>query len=159
MELAEKVVKTILAAVMDPLTIGAILNRKACYIVIIVPGMTTEGCMYPDYPITPHVLYEHSEGDTASSNHEYDEIARCKALQLWHGRNDDRTDCIPHLLFNGDTPYYGGVKRGDIVVTCSGFKPWLDKMVSGMICDMLIGLAYQAWMTSNEKLEGRDFLT
>jgi len=67
------------------------------------------------------------------------------ALQLWHGRNDDRTDRIPHLLFPGDTPCWGGVKRHGIVVTCSGFQPHFGKMFSGMVADMCIGLSYNAW--------------
>jgi hypothetical protein len=90
---------------------------------------------------------------------DYDSIAKCKALQLWQGRNDDRTDIAPHLMFAGDAPYYGGVKRHGIVVTCSGVQPWFDKMISAMICEMLVGLAYNAWMVSDDKMRGASWLT
>ncbi|PIQ68706.1 MAG: hypothetical protein COV91_02745 [Candidatus Taylorbacteria bacterium CG11_big_fil_rev_8_21_14_0_20_46_11] len=82
-----------------------------------------------------------------------------KAIQLWHDRNDDRTNIMPHLLFSGDTVYWGGVKRHGIVVACSGVQPWFDKMFSGMIADMLVGIAYNAWMLSEDKRQGVDFLT
>ena len=66
---------------------------------------------------------------------------------------------MPHLLFTGETPYWGGVKRRGIVVTCSGVQPWFDKMVSGMIADAMVALAYDAWMNS-QIINGQvDFLT
>jgi hypothetical protein len=135
-----------------------------CHIVILVPGMKddsqTDFAGWPNYPITPEVLFEYSSsGDKKDWEHPFDNIARCKALQLWHGRNDDRTDNMPHLLFPGDTPYYGGVHRNGIVVACSGFPPHIDKMVSGIIADTLIGLAYDRWMVSDDRKNGIDFLT
>lgn len=136
-----------------------ILSREACHIVILVPSMIDDRLSmtdYPDYPIKPHLLYEYSL-NTKSWNHKFDMIARCKALQLWHGRNDDRTDCMPHLLFSRDTPYWGGVKRHEIVVACSGFQPHFDKMFSGIIADTCIGLAYNSWTKYKKTLEG-DFI-
>src|SRR3989338_7336273 len=69
-----------------------------------------------------------------------------KELQLWHDRNDDRSEIIPHLLFPGDAPFWGGAKRRGIVVACSGIQPWLDKLVSGMVADLIVAIAYNAWM-------------
>ena len=162
-KLAKQAVEAVLAAVMKPSPVGELLKRQACHIVILVPSMKDDRHdAYPDwpnYPITPMCLYEHSVGDRKDWTAEYDDIAKCKALQLWHGRNDDRTDIIPHLLFPGDAPYYGGVKRHGLVVTCSGVQSWFDKMIAGMICDMLVGLAYDAWMTSDDRKEEVCWLT
>ena len=126
-----------------------LLKRAMCHIVVLVPSMKddkdTDYSGYPNYPIEPKLLYEASLDNPANWPHKFDSIARCKALQLWHDRNDDRTDCMPHLLFPGDTHYWGGVKRHGIVVACSGFQPYFDKMFSGMVADMCIGLAYNEW--------------
>ena len=113
---------------------------------------------YPNLPLKPHVFYEHSFGKEEWT-HKFDDIARCKALQLWHERNDDRTDCRPLLLFPGDTPFWGGVKRHGIVVACSGVQPWFDKMISGMVADMIDAYAYNEWMESEDRKNAVDFLT
>ncbi len=162
-QLAQQAVETVLAAIMKPSPIGELLKRQACHIVILVPAMKDDREAHypdwPDYPITPVSLYEHSLGDRRKWTGDYESIARCKALQLWHGRNDDRTDVMPHLLFSGDAPYYGGVQRHGIVVTCSGVQPWFDKMIAGMIAEVIVAIAYNAWMTGSDKLAGVDWLT
>lgn len=116
---------------------------------------------YPDYPnyvITPTVLYEASLNRELWTG-EYDNIARCKGLQLWHDRNDDRTDVMPHLLFPGDTPFWGGVKRRGIVVSGSGIQSHFDKMICGMVADMIVAMAYDAWMTSKDREDKLAFLS
>ena len=156
----EAAVKIALRAVMEEGSIlHTVVKRHCCHIVVLVQGMETEGRTYPDYPIHPVLMYERSVGDKGTWTAKYDEIAQCKALQLWHDRNDDRTNIMPHLLFPGDTVYWGGVKRQGLVVTCSGVQPWFDKMISGMIADLLIGLACNAWMTSEERRENSRFLS
>jgi len=123
-------------------SMAGILNRQMCHIIVLVPSRDDSG-EYPNYPIEPYVLYEYSLGDDMTAwNKNYVDIAQCKALQLWQDRNDDRTDCMPHLLFPGDTPFWGGVKRHGIVVACSGFQPHFDKMVAGMVADVCIALSY-----------------
>ena len=134
-------------------------KRDQCHIVILVPGMQDDRRGYPHFPIEPVVLYEHSKQNGERFEHPFDLIARCKALQLWDNRNDDRTDCQPHLLFQNDTPYWGGVKRRGIVVACSGVQPWIDKLVSGMIADLLVAMAHAAWVQSGDQMSGVSFLT
>ncbi len=138
-------------------------HREHLHVVVLVPGMTDHVAEdypnWPDYPLKPVLLYEESRGKPEEFEYPFDNIARCKALQLWTDRNDDRTDCIPHLLFKGDTPYWGGVKRRGIVVTCSGLKPWIDKLISGMVADMLVAMAHAAWENSKDKTDEVDFLT
>jgi hypothetical protein len=138
-------------------------RRDECHVVILVPGTIDHYEQnfpnWPDYPIKPVLLYEESRGDPAKFEHPFDEIARCKAMQLWTDRNDDRTDNIPHLMFRGDTPYWGGVKRREIVVACSGVQPCIDKLISGMVADMLVALAHSAWMESEDKAKEVSFLT
>ena len=137
---------------------------QQCHIVVLVPGMVDHIAEdypnWPNYAVQPVLLYEESfldgKGDLEGP---FDEIARCKALQLWTDRNDDRTDCIPHMLFKGDTPYWGGVKRRGIVVTCSGVQPYIDKLIAGMIADMLVAMAHAAWKASDDYTNGVDFLT
>lgn len=154
---AKQAVKSVLNTVFES-PIGDLLKRQDLHIVVLVPAMkndwTSAFPQWPNFELEPAVLYQKSVGKRKKWEYPFDDIARCKALQLWHGRNDDRTDIMPHLLFSGDVPYWGGVKRHGIVVTCSGVQPWFDKMISGMIADMIIGLTYDAWMTSPEKEAG-----
>ena len=163
-ELAKIAVQQVLAAVMDPSSpLSTLIKRQACHIVIVVPSMVDQAvaghAVWHAGPLFPFVLYEQSVGNRESWTAKYDEVAHCKALQLWYERSDGATDIMPHLLFTGDTPYWGGVRRGGIVVTCSGIQPWFDRMIAGMVADMIIALAYNAWMTSEDKKSGVDFLT
>ena len=145
-------------------------KRKACHIVVLVPEMeaTAQGASpqvqiiykYPDYPVRPIVLFEKSFGDKKKEwTADYADIARCKAFKLWHGHNDGRTDILPHLMYHGDCPFWGGVKRDGIVVACSGVEPWFDRMIAGMVADMLVAGAYHAWMKSDDKKFDRDNLS
>ncbi len=160
--LTPEIAKTVVNEVLNLATggmslIAPRLKRHECHIVILVPAMKDDRANdYPDWPnyqLWPHLLYEQSVGREHWA-HEYDNIARCKALQLWHDRNDDRTNVIPHLLFPGDTPFWGGVKRYRIVSTCSGFQSHFDKMVSGMVTDGLVAVAYdefEKWRIYSDK--------
>jgi len=138
--------------------INGVFKRQACHIVVLVPEMDAKDEGYPNYTIRPCLLYENGI-NTAEWSADYKSIARSKALQLWHGRNDTRTDVIPHLLFSGDTPYWGGVKRHGIVVACSGVQSWFDQMIAGMVADMCKALAYNAWMNSDDQKNEEDLLT
>ncbi len=131
-------------------------HREQLHVVILVPGMKDDRPDYPEWPnyqLQAVALYEHTLGEPKDFPYPFADIARCKALQLWHDRNDDRTEIIPHLLFAGDAPFWGGVKRRGIVVACSGVKPWIDKMISGMVADMLVALAHRAWEISADKAD------
>lgn len=131
-----------------------VLKHPTFHIVILVPAMQMGG-EYPNYPLQPHMLAELNFGESKSSwKYPYDEIAQCKALQLWHGRNDGGTDIQPHLLFSGDTPFWGGVKRNGIVVACSGVKPFFDRMIASVTADICVALAYDAWERSPDKADG-----
>lgn len=138
-------------------------SRGQCHVVVLVPAMTDHRKQdypdWPDYPIRPVLLYENSFlNGKKELDARFDEIARCKALQLWTDRHDGGTDTKPHLLFSGDAPFWGGVKRDGIVVACSGVQPAIDRMIAGMIADMLVATAYQDWKTSDDKADDVDFL-
>ena len=160
-DIAEMAVKAILEAVMQNPDVFR-PKRRHCHVVVVVPSMenvhTGEHPKWRNYALEPSILYEYSYGERADWEHPFADIALVKALQLWQGRNDDRTDSMPHLLFSGDTPFWGGVKRHGIVVTCSGLQPWLDKMLAGMVADACIALAYGAWMRSETHAKNADFL-
>lgn len=139
-------------------------KRGQCHVVVMVPAMVDHRAEdypdWPNYPVTPIVLYEESIlAEKFKLDGPYDSIARCKALQLWTDRNDDRTDIVPHLLFPGDAPYWGGVKRRGLVVTCSGVQPYIDKLISGMVADMLVAMSHAAWENSEDCQNQIDFLT
>ncbi len=159
-EIAKGAVTTALYVVMDKgAPLRSDLRRHQCHIVILVPAMqdarSDDYPDWPNYPLQPVSLYEQSVGNKNEWEHAYDNIARCKALQLWTDRNDDRAGVIPHLLFPGDTPFWGGVKRHGIVVACSGVQPWFDKLISGIVADTLIALAHNSY--ENNDRDG-DFL-
>ena len=157
-EIAEKAVAVALeVAFKSHLT--PLLKRQHCHIVILVPAMLEDGHEWPNYPTKAYPLYQRSVGNKDQWEHPYDKIARCKSFQLWTDRNDDRTAPIPHLLFPGDTPYWGGVKRRGIVVCCSGVQPWFDKMISGLVADILVALAHDAYENDEERKAGIDFLS
>lgn len=129
------------------------IKRETFHIVMLVPSMDTSGT-YPDYPIRPHLLAEYSYGGKSGWERDFANIAQCKALQLWHDRNDGGTDSTAHLLFPGDTPFWGGVKRSGIVVACSGVQPWFDRMISGMVADAYIAVAHgekAAWAETHPR--------
>ncbi len=160
--LTRRIAEHAITAVAHLVFSDAPLKRKAFHIVVLVPSMKDERAddypSYPNLPIEPQVLYEQSFSKETWPV-KFDDIAKCKALQLWHGRNDDRTDVMPHLLFSGDAPFWGGVKREGIVVACSGVQPCFDKMISGMVADMIIALAYNEWKESDDRKNDVDFLT
>lgn len=160
-EIAEiAVLAAIDVAFQSPL--GSYLKRAECHIVVLVPAMKDDADRdypeWPNYPTQAFPLYEESFRKERWE-HPYDNIARCKALQLWTDRNDDRTTPIPHLLFPGDTPYWGGVKRRGFVVACSGVQPWFDKMISGITSDVMVALAHDAYKNDEERKSGVDFLS
>ena len=161
-EIAEKaVVAALEVAFKSHLT--PFLKRQQCHVVILVPAMkdarTDNYTEWPNYPTRAYPLYQKSVGNKDQWEHPYDEIAMCKALQLWTDRNDDRTAPVPHLLFSGDTPFWGGVKRRGVVVCCSGVQPWFDKMISGLVADILVALAHDAYENDEERKAGIDFLS
>ena len=154
---AQCAVDTVLNATILSSDLTGTFKRTMCHVVVLVPSIdrarepSTE---WPNCSMGPYCLYEKSVGDRKEWPHDFSVIARSKAMQLWQDRNDDRTDVMPHLLFSGDTAFWGGVKRSGIVVTCSGVQAYFDKMIAGMTADMCIALAYHNWMTSNERNEG-----
>lgn len=127
------------------------------HIVMLVPAQDArpEVC-YPNTPVYPHLLAEYGYrkfGAKEPWRHDFLRIARNKTSKLWYGYDDGSTDSKPHLLFPGDTPYWGGVKRDGIAVGCSGDKSWIDRMIAGIAADISIALAYDAkiaWMKTNE---------
>lgn len=138
------------------------IKIETCCIVVLVPAMkddrATEYADWPDYPIRPHPIeycYHKDVGVKPPWLERFRSIAQCEALQLWHGRNDGGTDIMPHLLFPGDTPFWGGVRSSGIVVACfGGLRPHFHRMIAGMTAELCIALAYDAWENSFDKTDG-----
>lgn len=158
-EIAQKAVEVVLRAVFDVASpVSGVLKRNDLHVVVVVPGIQSLGATdWTETEVRPLVLYEKSEGKVAEWASRYDQIARAKAEQLWFGRNDGEAGIIPHLLFAGDTCYWGGVKRNGIVVACSGVQPWFDRMIASMVADVIIALAHNAYEQDKDRQSG-DFL-
>lgn len=172
-DMAQAAVEAVVEAILDPVTDSRLANaasfvrpkRNQCHIVVVVPGASGSidhdgGANWMEQRQTkPLVLFDKSFfGGRDTLDATFGPFARMKAHQLWYDRNDDRTGVLPHMLFDGDTVYWGGVKRYGIVVTCSGLQPYIDKMISGMVADMLITMAHEAWMTSPETAQHKHFV-
>lgn len=161
-ELAENAVSMVLDSFMLSKRLDNIISGQMCHVVVLVPSMVTPGVGNPnwaDNPVAPFCIYETSIGNKEGWSHEFDKLARNKARQLWRGqRIDGSTDPMPHLLFPGDTPFWGGVKRHGIVVAVSGVQSFFDEMIAGMITDVIKGLASFYYENSDDKKEGRSFL-
>ena len=167
MEMANRAIDFAVTSVMESPALQGFLHpkRNDLHVVVLVPGVIQNigELVFPDRSnsnMSAVVLTEKSFGDEDKFEHPYAEIALSKGLQLWTDRNyDGRTDCVPHLLFVGDTPYWGGVKRNGLVVACSGVQPWIDRLISGIVLDTLTTMAYQAWHDSEDRACGESFLT
>lgn len=137
-------------------------DKGNCHIVILVPGIQdipVTNSVNWNRPMMPYALYDESFGDKLTWNYPFDQIARSKAFQLWHDQNDGRGPTPAHLLLPGDTPYWGGVKREGIVVSCSGFDEADDRMAAGMIAEICIALAKRKFASSEDKRKGVNFLS
>lgn len=161
-EIAEQAIEVAFDVVFESEHLRELLKRYQCHVVVLVPAMedarNEEYPAWPDYPTTPVRLVEVSYGDITEWEHAYDKVAQCKALQLWTGRNDGQMEVQSHLLFSGDTPYWGGVRRHGIVVTCSGVQPYFDRLISGIVADTIAALGRHAHVNDKEA-EGVDFLS
>jgi hypothetical protein len=139
-------------------------KRQMLHIVVLAPSVVDareeDYPEWPDYPIKPALLFEKSIGDKEAWPFPFDNIARCKAQQLWRGQNSDgNTDSVPHLLFADDTPFWGGVKRHGLVVASSGTQAYFDQMISGMVADALKAFGRHAFEESDDKKNGNIFLS
>jgi len=162
-EVCEKAIDTALLAVFGSISpLHTLPKHYQCDIVVLVPAMEDARAEdypdYPDYSITPHLIYEKNVGEKSDWEHLYDHIAKCKALQRWTGRNDGQAGVNPHLLFPGDTPYWGSVKRHGIVVACSGVQPWVDRLIAGITADVIIALAHDAY-ENDPQIGKKDFIS
>lgn len=130
---------------------------KTFHVVMLVPAMNCEPGLYPNYPLSPHMLAEYTHGDKATwGNHDFANIAQCKALQAWHGRSDGGSDNLAHTLFPGDTPFWGSVYRELIATACSGVQPHYDRMIASMTTDMCIAIARgekELWMKAHPRFD------
>jgi hypothetical protein len=154
-EIAEKAVDMAVEVVMGQCPV----KRKDCRVTVLVPTMITEGYKFPNYPIVPEVLLRKDYGDKPNWEYEFDEISECKTLQLWQGRNAPGNESTPvHLLFTGDTPFWGGDVTEGIVTSCSGVQPWYDKAISRISNALMIAAAREVWENSDDKKNGVSFL-
>lgn len=163
-EVAERAVNLVFNGIFYNGMLNHMLNRRVGHIVVMVPSVedarVEDYSKWPNYPIEPFLLYEDSIGDKDQWTSKYDEIARSKAQQLWREQNTDgNTDCMPHLLFPDDTPYWGGVKRHGFVVAFSGVQSYFDQMISGMVADAIKAIARFEFEKSADKTQKKAFLT
>jgi hypothetical protein len=139
-------------------------EKPHVHVAVIVPAKIQEFAEFNPgdvkMVIKPFLLFETTWGDPDTlGDSQIVGIARSKVRELWFGQQDGGTDTVPHLLYPGDTPYWGGVFRSGIAVACSGVKPWKDRWVASQAADTMIALAYDAWDKSEDKAGKTAFLT
>lgn len=156
--LTKGVVESAIVAAVDMAFRAVPVKRRMLHVAVLVPEMDIISRPWPDFPIKPHCIAQMSFGDKSEWPHPFDEVARCKAVQAWHGRSGDGTDVMPHLLFPSDTLFWGAIKRYGIAVGTSGLQPWYDRMISGVVIETCVARAYGAKMEWAEKNSGADFV-
>lgn len=163
--LTEAAVNLVIRGVLyNPLLNAVAKEHRVGYIVVLAPSIdattlrfTPSAASRPS--IEPVCIFEQGFGERQRWTNDYDDIAHSKAIQLWHGQNvDGNCDVMPHLLFPGDTPFWGGVFRHGIVVAFSGDKPYIDQMISGMVADTIKAFAQLHFAESEEKKLKQAFL-
>ena len=120
------------------------VSRQEGHIVVLAPQLLKDEIKrFPaNYTLTPTVLYQNSFGERDNWEHRYDEIAQCKSLQLWQRRNTpSNMTSQAYMLFDDDTPYWGGHSEGLLTVAFSGVQPFFDQMISKMVVAQLIALS------------------
>lgn len=115
------------------------------HIVIMKPG----SCAYTD-KFEDAILYEHSIGNRANWDADYQAFARAKALLHWRTGMDTHTvqTAYPHLLQHGDTHLWGTANVDGILVATSGANLWWDEAFSGIVACCLKALAKESALTS-----------
>ncbi len=159
---AERALDLVVTGIFYSSQMKDVLNKHMGHIVVLVPSIKVvpAGADRNVQTVLPFLLATRDIGDKSQWTSPYDKIALNKGTQLWYDRNaDGATDCQPHLLYLGDTPYWGGVKRHGIVVACSGVQSFFDQMLSGMVADAIKAFARFEFETSEDKLQKRAFLT
>lgn len=149
-------------ACIDVHKIPSASDRQNFHIVILGPKLVSTGRGYPnDVYLEPHLYHEESFGDVEDWRFDFRAIARCKALQLWDGTNPGGSQLNPpaHLLFSGDTPFYGGDKMEGLVCACSGLPPYYDKLVARVVLSSIIAQVHDALENSDDKIKGEPFLS
>ncbi len=112
------------------------------------------------YTIVPVIFHEYSHGKLAEFEHPFDQIARSKVREVWFDQQDGGTGSIsPHLLYSGDTPYWGGDKRHGMACACSGIEAYKDQAIARMTLDLICMLTHDAWMGSEDKAREVALLT
>jgi hypothetical protein len=109
---------------------------RNCYVAIYVLSYPTGENGRADYtqPAQYSFLYGKAFGCRDKWKHDFEDIARCKAVK---GERSDQ----PHLLFPGETIYWGNVEMDGIRIGCSGFASEDDKKISRGTGRRLIRLA------------------
>lgn len=141
--IAEQVAKQTVSYVLNNFPV----SRREGHIVVLVPELSRDKTkQFPaNYMLSPTLLYQCSFGEQANWEHKYDEIAQCKSLQLWQGRNSpNNMNSKAYMLFDDDTPYWGGHSEELLTVAFSGVQPFFDQMISKMVVAQLIALSEHA---------------
>ena len=158
-DIAKRAVDTVIAAVFENRQVFNfdVLSKRMGHLVVFVPARVVGTAV--DGTMVPYMLHERSIRPELWTT-DYAGIARSKVRQLWFDQNiDGATDSMPHLLFPGDTPFWGGVKRHGIAAAFSGVQSHFDQMISGMTVDMIKALARDAWEKSPDKAERKIVLS
>lgn len=147
-EVAKVATSYVLRAI-DTQPLSNLIPNPTLSVLVLVPSSY-------DNPDDSYFILERNVGNDWKSK--YALSARHIAQQIWQGRQDGCHGVAPHLLFEkGDVFIGGGVKRDGIVVACYGVQPHFARMISGMIADTCIAIAYNNYVRwlEDERAHGR----
>jgi hypothetical protein len=127
---AEQAVQQVLPFITQAIAEYHVGDGGFLHIVIMNPGLSPRETSFENA-----ILYEHSVGDRAAWDADYQRFARAKARVAWSTGQDSRVVQMlrPHLLSRGDTTLWGSVVVDGIVVAASGAQPWYDEAFAGML--------------------------
>jgi hypothetical protein len=123
-------VQMALPAIEQAMTRKEVGESGFLHIVVMDPLRTPADCSFEEA-----ILYEHSIGDRARWDADYQAFARAKTRIAWRTGMDSHEvqELHPHLLTEKDTVLWGSVALDGIVVGASGCNPWYDEAFCGII--------------------------
>jgi hypothetical protein len=127
---AKQAVEQVLPFIREAMNNHEVGESGFLHIVVMDPALTSLNASFDEA-----ILYEHSIGNRAEWDADYQAFARAKAKISWStGMSSQMVqDARPHLLRRGDTRLWGSATVDGIIVATSGAHAWYDEAFSGML--------------------------
>jgi hypothetical protein len=121
---ARRAVDELLGFIGQAMTRAEVGESGFLHLVVMDPALR-----HGDVAFEDAILHEHSIGDRALWDADYQAFARAKARLCWASGFDSHAvqALYPYLLREGDTTLWGSANVDGIVVAVSGANPWYDE--------------------------------